>query len=71
MVSQAQLLRPESGEAVLLFEGDQVLVVTEDQDAMVDRDTVPAILDALDLSALTSVGGLLTDLEVSQLSAVT
>ena len=26
MVSQAQLLRPESGEAALLFEGDQVLV---------------------------------------------
>ena len=69
VVSQAQLLRPESGEAALLFEGDQVLVVTEDQDALVDRDTVPEILDALDLSSLTSVGGLLTDLEVSQLSA--
>jgi len=69
VVSQAQLLRPESGEAALLFEGDQVLVVTEDQDALVDRDAVLEILASLDLSSLTSVGGLLTDLEVSQLSA--
>ena len=47
VVSQAQLLRPESGEAALLFEGDQVLVVTEDQDALVDRDTALSILDVV------------------------
>ena len=68
VVSQAQLIRPNANEAALLFEADQVVVVTEDQDALIDRDAVPDILDTLDVASLTCIGGSLTDLELGQLS---
>lgn len=69
VVSQAQLIRPDTNAAALLFEADQVVVVTEDQDALIDRDTVPDILDTLDVASLTCIGGSLTDLELGQLSS--
>jgi general secretion pathway protein L len=68
VVSQAQLIRPDTNAAALLFEADQVVVVTEDQDALIDRDSVPDILDTLDVASLTCIGGSLTDLELGQLS---
>ena len=68
VVSQAQLIRPNANEAALLFEADQVVVVTEDQDALIDRDAVPGILDTLDVASLTCIGGSLSDLELGQLS---
>lgn len=68
-VSQAELIRAQDSDAALLFEQDQVLVVTADQDAVIDRDTVPSILDTLGVDTITSIGGELSDLELSQISS--
>lgn len=67
--SQAELIRPQDSDSVLLFEQDQVLVVTSDQDALIDRDAVPGILDALTTATITSVGGELSELELGQISS--
>lgn len=67
--SQAELIRPQESGAALLFEPNQVLVVTSDQDALIDRDAVPGILDALAIDTITSVGGELSALELGQIAA--
>lgn len=68
--SQAEVLRPQDiSNTVLLFEQDQVLVVTSDQDALIDRDGVPNALDALGADTITSIGGELSDLELGQISS--
>lgn len=72
VVSQAQLLAPDAEEATLLFSsGDsgQVLIVTQDQDAVIDRSFLPGMLDSLAPNKITLIGGALTDLEASQLSS--
>ena len=46
-VSQAEVIRMQDSDAALLFDQEQVLVVTSDQDALIDRAAVPSILDAL------------------------
>ena len=67
--SQAELIRPQDSAAALWFQRDQVLVVTSDQDALIDREAVPGILDALATDSITSVGGELSDLELGQISS--
>lgn len=69
VISEAQLIRPDSGAGTLLFDEDQVLLVTENQDALIDRDALPAILEGLELKELVCVGDQLTDVEAGQLSS--
>ena len=67
--SQAELIRPRDLGATLMFQQDQVLVVTSDQDALIDRDGLPSILDALAIDVITSIGGELSELELGQISS--
>jgi len=60
---------PQDSDSFLLFEQDQVLVVTSDQDALIDRDALPGILDALATATITSVGGELSEMELGQISS--
>ena len=68
-VSQAEVIRMQDSDAALLFDQEQVLVVTSDQDALIDRAAVPSILDALAIDTITSIGGELSDLELGQISS--
>ena len=65
-VSQAEVIRMQDSDAALLFDQEQVLVVTSDQDALIDRAAVPSILDALAIDTITSIGGELSDLELAK-----
>ena len=61
---QRHVSRSDPETAALLFDQEQVLVVTSDQDALIDRAAVPSILDALAIDTITSIGGELSDLEL-------
>lgn len=68
VLSEAQLSSPSAGQqATLLFGDSQVLVVTSDQDAWIDRDMVPNILNTLECQHVHCVGDALTALETGQL----
>jgi general secretion pathway protein L len=70
VLSEAQLISPSADQqATLLFGETQVLVVTSDQDAWIDRDMVPSILNALECQQVHCVGDTLTALETGQLDA--
>lgn len=71
-VSPAQLLAQGSSEATILFDSpaqEQVLVVTKDQNATVDRGMLATVLNSLQKSVVHCVGGTLNDLEQGQLES--
>ncbi len=68
VVSQAQLIRPQATQVALMFDAAQVLIVTKDQDALVERTDLADILASLEVESFICIGDALTDLELGQLT---
>jgi general secretion pathway protein L len=67
MVSDAELLPVDAGEATVLLESETALVRTEDQAASIDRENLGMALDSLEVNTVRIVNGELDGLTSGQL----
>ncbi|MDP6826213.1 MAG: type II secretion system protein GspL [Pseudomonadales bacterium] len=66
LLPETELLPSAPGEISLLIDGDQVLVRTEDQAAMLDRENLNIVLEAETLERIQVIGGELSGPERDQ-----
>jgi general secretion pathway protein L len=72
VLSEAQLLQGNASEVTILLDSpapEQVLVVSDDQDAPVDRSMLATVLNSIETDAVRCIGGRLSDLELGQLAS--
>ncbi len=69
MVSEGQLLTADAKTCTLVFGELEVMIATSEETASVARSEILALISNMELEKVVCVGGKLTDIEVSQLSA--